>query len=168
MVGAGAIALALAGPMLGAWWLRTDLRQPQPLVWNLAKFAAPVFHDGDHIALLLPGDNRSVAFMLRAAIAIAPPDHHLADFDDFPRADEAALAEALKRDDSFVLISCVPPALAASQTGQRLKLPPEQAVVLFRQQGVWSLLASHAYPDDPDTGHSGPWTPEISAGPFCR
>jgi hypothetical protein len=164
-VSIGAIVLALVGPVLTASWLRYDLREPQPLVWDLATFSARSFHDDDRIALLLPGDNRGVAFMLRAAIAITPPDHRLAHFDDFPRADAETLAEALKQDDTYALISCVPAGLAESPVGQSLKLQAGRAALLARREDAWALLATHAYPG---AAPSAAWTPELSPGPFCH
>ncbi len=165
-IGIGAIVLALASPILAAGWIRYDTRQPQKLVWKLAQFAAPFFLDDDHIALLLPGDNGSVAAMLRVAIAITPPRHTLTDFDNASVANMAALDEARERGNRYALISCVPAALAASPLGQSLKLEAGKAVLLSRNGATWSLLAIHAWPAalPPEKN----WTAELSPGPFCR
>jgi hypothetical protein len=162
----GAIVLALAAPVAAARWIRHDQREPQPLVWDLARFAAPHFHEGDRIGLLLPGDNRSVALMLRVAIALTEPRHGLAAFDDFGRADSATLATALHNGDGHVLISCVPPALADSAAGRAIGLTSGKAALLGDDSGHWTLTATYAYPDDLPAASE--WTAELSPGPFCR
>jgi hypothetical protein len=162
----GAVILAALAPIPASAWIRPDLRFPQPLVWSIARFAAPSFQDGDHVALLLPGDNRSVAFMLRVAIAMTPPRRKLAHFDDIPRADEAALAVANADGNAFALISCVTPALAASPTGQSLKLPAGRAALLARAGAGWTLIGTQAYPGDLPPLKA--WTAQLSPGPFCR
>jgi hypothetical protein len=118
------------------------------------------------VALLLPGDNRSVAYMLRVAIAISEPRHALSAFDDIPRADPSAMAEALRNRDGFALISCVPEELAASAVGQSLRLSAGAAALLMRDGDGWKLVDAHAYPAtlSPRNG----WTEELSPGPFCR
>ena len=132
MVAISAITLAILTPIATAGWTRSDRRQPKPLVWDLAAWSAPYLSDDAHVALLLPGDNRSVAFMLRAAIAISPPYHTLADFDDIPRADAQALQSATKNGDAYALISCVPAALAASPEGQALNLHSPASPLCWR------------------------------------
>jgi hypothetical protein len=165
-VGIGGIALATASPLLTAAWIRHDLRQPEPLIWSLAAFSTPFFHDDDHIALLLPGDNGSVAAMLRVAIAITPPRHALADFDDFSRADQGALDEARGRGDRYALITCVPDPLAKSPFGQQLKLTAGTAALLYWNGSVWSQEATHIFPAALPPRRD--WTAELSPGPFCQ
>jgi len=161
---AGAIVIAIVAPLAAASWLRFDRREPQPLVWNLAKFAAPHLNDGDRVALLLPGDNRSVAFMLRVAIAMTQPRHALANFDDIPRADAEALEEAKRRGDLYALISCAPPNLVTADGDPGPK--PGQAALLLNDGGIWRTIATYNYPADlPPTSN---WTTELSPGPFCR
>jgi hypothetical protein len=164
-VAAASIVLALIAPVATAGWVRGDRRMPQPLVWDLGAFAAPYFDGGDRVALLLPGDNRSVAFMLRVAIALGPPHHALANFDDFAKADPETLKESLANGDAFALISCVPTQLAGSPQGQALKLVAGEAALLARSGDTWRLVTQHRYPDIPAPQN---WTTELSAGPFCR
>jgi len=166
LVGASGIVLVLIAPIVASGWLRSDLRAPEPLVWGLARFTAPNLMSGDQVALLLPGDNRSVALMLRVAIAVSRPHRGPVGFDDFPRADSAALSEAHDRGDGIVLISCVTPALAASPAGQALKLPQGQAALLARDGAKWRLVEAHPYPAALPPIER--WTPELSPGPFCR
>jgi hypothetical protein len=165
VVAAAAIMLALVAPVATAAWIRGDRRMPQPLVWDLGAFAAPYLDDGNRIALLLPGDNRSVAFMLRVAIALGPPHHALANFSDFTKADPETLRASLSKNNDFALISCVPAALAASPQGQTLNLVAGKAALLARMGDSWRLVAQHAYPEIPAPER---WTTELSPGPFCR
>jgi hypothetical protein len=165
-VGVSAIVLALLAPVALAAWIRQDQRQPQPLVWDIAGFAAPFLHDEDHVALLLPGDNGSVAAMLRVALTISPPRPILTAFNDFPRADEHTLEAASGAGDRYALISCVPGRLAASSLGQKLKLAEGQAALLFWNGSAWTLTATFALP--PTRAPERDWTAELSPGPFCR
>jgi hypothetical protein len=164
-VGVIAILIALVAPVAGATLIRPDRREPEPSVWDLARMAASRLQTGDHVALLLPGDNRSVAFMLRVAIAIDRPNSHLANFRDFPRADKHALDEAYAAGDGFALISCVPGTLADSPLGRALGLPAGQAALLQREGDGWRLVAVQPYLD---SNAPGRWTTELSPGPFCR
>lgn len=166
-VGMVAILLAFTAPVAGARLIRPDRREPEPAVWDLARMVAPRLQPGDHVALLLPGagDNRSVAFMLRVAIAIDHPNSRLANFRDIPRADKRALDEAHAGGDNFALISCVPAALAESPLGQALNLPAGQAVLLEREEEGWRLVAVQPYLN---MALSDRWTSELSPGPFCR
>jgi hypothetical protein len=164
-VAVAAIVLAVAAPIASAGWTRSDRRQPQPDIWNLAAWVAPYLNDGDRVALLLPGDNRSVALMLRVAIAISPPYRTLADFTDVPRDDLASLQKARKEGNDFALISCVSKPMAASSEGQTLKLHAGQPALLAANGDIWKLVAT-----EPFLAATAPekWTTELSAEPFCQ
>jgi len=162
----GAVGLAFLAPIATAGWIRFDLRQPQPLVWDISRFAAPYFHDGDRIALLLPGDNSRLGYMLRVVIAITPPRHALAHFDAMAQADPESLDSASAAHDRYALISCVTAQLAVSPIGRSLQLPAGQAVLLSNEGDGWKLVAAHAYPSDLPAVDE--WTPQLSPGPFCR
>jgi hypothetical protein len=164
-VAVAAIVLAVAAPLASAGWTRSDRRQPQPYIWDLAAWVAPYLSDGDRVALLLPGDNRSVALMLRVAIAISPPYHMLADFTDTPRDDPASLQKARKDGSDFALLSCVSKALAASPQGQALKLQAGRSALLAADGDGWKMIAT-----EPFLAAASPenWTTELSPGPFCR
>jgi hypothetical protein len=161
-----AILLAVVTPFPAAQWLRYDLRQPQPLVWDLGRFAAPYLHDGDHVALLLPGDNSAVNYMLRVALAMTPPRHALAHFDAQTHADAATLETLRKAGNGYALISCVSAQLAASPLGKTLALTAGKAALLTTAGDGWRLLGSHAYPSDLPPVKD--WTAELPPGPFCR
>jgi hypothetical protein len=164
-VAVAAIVLAVATPIASAGWTRSDRRQPQPDIWNLAAWVAPYLNDGDRVALLLPGDNRSVALMLRVAIAISPPYRTLADFTDVPRDDLASLQKARKDGNDFALISCVSKPLSASPEGQALKLHAGQPALLAANGDSWKLVTT-----EPFLAATAPekWTTELSPGPFCQ
>jgi len=164
-VAVAAIVLAVAAPLASAGWTRSDRRQPQPYIWDLAAWVAPYLADGNRVTLLLPGDNRSVALMLRVAIAISPPYHTLADFTDTPRDDLASLAKARKDGSDFALISCISTVLAASPQGQALKLQAGQSALLAANGDGWKMTAT-----EPFLAAASPenWTAELSPGPFCR
>jgi hypothetical protein len=164
-VAVAAIVLAVATPVASAGWTRGDRRQPQMHVWDLAAWAAPHLSDGSRVALLLPGDNRSVALMLRVAIAITPPYHTLADFEDMPRDDVASLEKARKDGSDFALLSCVSKTLADSPEGQALNLRAGQPALLAADGAGWRLVTTELFP-----AKAAPerWTTELSPGPFCR
>ncbi len=160
-----AVVLALATPLAAAGWTRGDRRQPQMHVWDLAAWTAPYLADGNKVALLLPGDNRSVALMLRVALAISPPYHTLAEFDGIAHDDVASLDKAHKDGNDFALISCVTTALADSPEGQALKLHAGQPALLAADGDGWRMIAT-----EPFLAETGPekWTTELSSAPFCR
>jgi hypothetical protein len=164
-VAVAAIVLAVAAPVASAGWTRSDRKLPQPYVWDLAAWTAPYLKDGDRVALLLPGDNRSVALMLRVAIAISPPYHALADFTDIPRDDLATLGKARKDGNDFALISCVSKALAETPRGRALKLQAGQPALLAADGADWKMITT-----EPFLAATAPdkWTTELSPGPFCR
>ena len=164
-VAVAAIALAVVVPVAGAGWTRVDRRLPQPRVWDLAARTAPYISDNSKVAMLLPGDNRSVALMLRVAIAISPPYHTPADFAEIAHDDPASLAKARKDGSDIALISCVSKPLADSPEGQALKLQAGQPALLTADGDSWRLIAT-----EPFLPAAAPekWTTELSPGPFCR
>jgi hypothetical protein len=164
-VAVAAILLAVVTPVAAAGWIRGDRRQPQPMLWDLARWTAPQLHDDDKVALILPDDNRSVAFMLRVAIAISPPYRPLANFADTARADPPVLDTLLAGGAEHALISCVTPALAVSPVGKSLKLTAGQAALLVADGAQWKLGGTYAYAPSAAPGR---WTTELSPGPFCR
>jgi hypothetical protein len=165
-IGVGAMMLALIAPVAGAALVRRDRRAPEPLVWDLAHFSAPYLSAGDRVALLLPGDNRSVALMLRVAIMLEAPHQRLANFHDFADASAATLDRARQEGDRFALVSCVTEDLARSKTGHAAGLVAGQVALLMIDDGAWRLVDRRAYPAQTNPGES--WSTELSPGPFCR
>ncbi|HEV2334865.1 MAG TPA: hypothetical protein VGS13_05175, partial [Stellaceae bacterium] len=154
---AGAILLIVLAPIGFIKRLRFDLDMPQPLAWNLAKQAGAQLHDGDRLALLLPGDNGSVAAMMAGVLRDTPPRHPTLDLLRRNTADDAALDDAARRGYGLALISCTPPGL--------LGLPPGQAVLLRHAEDGWHQIASWPYPA---LVPGQRWQQILSWAPLCR
>lgn len=151
------LGLALSAPIAFAKRLRFDLDMPQPLVWDLAKKLSPYLSDGGRLALLLPGDNNSVATMIAGVLADTPPRRHMLDVLRRKTADPATLDEAVRLGYPLALISCTPKGLG--------DLPAGQAVLLRHDPGGWHLLAAWPYP--PQAAERR-WQHILSWGPLCR
>jgi hypothetical protein len=154
---AAIVALATLAPIAFAKQLRFDLDMPQPLVWDLAKHLAPDLHDGDRLALLLPGDNDSVATMLAGVLADTPPRRRGLVLWRRSSADPATLGEAARRGYPLALISCTPEGWVG--------VPPGQAVLLRHSGGDWRVVAAWPYAAN-DTRQR--WQHILSWGPLCR
>jgi hypothetical protein len=164
-VGVAAIVLAVAAPLASAGWTRVDRRQPQPWIWDLAAWSAPYLSDESHVALIVPNDNRSVALMLRVAIAVSPPYRTLTDFAEVRHGGAAALAKARNDGSDYALITCVPSGLAESPEGKALKLEAGQPALLAGDGDGWRMIATQPFAADTAPEK---WTTELSPGPFCR
>jgi hypothetical protein len=154
---AALLSLALVAPVALAKRLRFDLDMPQPLVWDLAKKLSPYLSDGGRLALLLPGDNDSVATMISGLLADTPPRRHLLDLLRRKTADAATLDEAARLGYPLALISCTPDGLG--------DLPANQAVLLRHDPDGWHLIAAWPYP-----AHAAQrrWQHILSWPPLCR
>jgi hypothetical protein len=155
--GAAVVALALIAPIAFGKRLRFDLDMPQPLVWDLAKHLVPYLRDGDHLALLLPGDNDSVATMLAGVLGDTPPRRRGLALLRRSSADPATLDEAARLGYPLALISCTPPGLDLA--------PPGQAALLRHDRDGWRLVAAWPYPAA-DPGQR--WQRILSWAPLCR
>ena len=152
-----ALLTAVLAPLGYAYRLRFDLDMPQPLVRSLVINLKTYVKDGDRLALLLPGDNDSVATMIAGVLADTPPRRrglHLLRRDT---ADQVTLEEAARLGYRLALISCVPEGWE--------DLPPSQAVLLRRGPDGWHPLAAWPYP-----AHAADrrWQEILSWGPLCR
>ena len=154
---AAVLALALLAPVAFAKRLRFDLDMPQPLVWDLARRLSTHLSDGDRLALLLPGDNDSVATMISGVLADAPPRRRMLDLLHRNTADSATLDEAARLGYPLALISCTPSGLG--------DVPPAQAVLLRHHPDGWHLVAAWPYP--PHAAERR-WQHMLSWGPLCR
>ncbi len=154
---AAVLGLSLVAPIAFAKRLRFDLDMPQPLVWDLAKKLSPYLSDGDRLALLLPGDNDSVATMIAGVLADTPPRRRMLDVLRRNTADAATLDEAAGLGYPLALISCTPNGLG--------DLPANQALLLRHDPDGWHLLAAWPYP--PHTAQRR-WQHILSWPPLCR
>jgi hypothetical protein len=151
------LGLALLAPIAFAKRLRYDLDMPQPLVWDLAKKLSPYLSGGGRLALLLPGDNDSVATMISGLLADTPPRRHMLDLLRRNTADAATLDEAARLGYPLALISCTPIGLG--------DLPADQAVLLRHDPDGWHLIAAWPYP--PHAAQRR-WQHILSWPPLCR
>lgn len=156
-VGALALVTAMLAPLGYAYRLRFDLDMPQPLVRSLATNLKSYLADGDRLALLLPGDNDSVATMIAGVLADTPPRRRGLDLLRRDTADPATLDEAARLGYRLALISCVPEGWE--------DLPPSQAVLLGHGPDGWRPLAAWPYPAH---AFHQRWQEILSWGPLCR
>jgi len=154
---AAVLGLALVAPIAFAKRLRFDLDMPQPLVWDLGKKLSPYLSDGGRLALLLPGDNDSVATMIAGVLADTPPRRHAVDLLRRNTAGAATLDEAARLGYPLALISCAPDGLR--------DLPANQAVLLRHDPDGWYLVAAWPYP--PHAAERR-WQHILSWPPLCR
>ena len=155
--GAAALVVAVLAPVVFTKRLRFDLDMPQPLVWDLTKKVSLYLKDGDRMALLLPGDNGSVATMISGVLAETPPRRHVLDILRRNTADQAALDDAARLGYPLALISCTPDGWSG--------LPASEAVLLRHDPNGWHLLAAWSYPADAGKQR---WQHILSWGPLCR
>jgi hypothetical protein len=156
-VGRLVLAVALLAPLGFAYRLRFDLDMPQPLVRKLADDLKPYLADGDRLALLLPGDNDSVATMISGVLADTSPRRRMLDLLRRNTADAATLDEAARLGYPLALISCTPNGLG--------DLPAGEAVLLRHDPDGWHLLAAWPYP--PHAAQRR-WQHILSWPPLCR
>ena len=151
------LVLVVLAPVAFVKRLRFDLDMPQPLVWDLAKKVSVHLQDGDRLALLLPGDNDSVATMISGILADTAPRRHMLDILRRNTADQATLDEAARLGYGFALVSCTPAGWE--------DLPPSEAALLRRTPDGWRLRAAWPYPADAAERR---WQHILSWGPLCR
>ncbi len=155
-VGRLALAIAVLAPLGYAYRLRFDLDMPQPLVRRLATNLKAYLADGDRLALLLPGDNNSVATMIAGVLTDTPPRRRSIELLRRNSADPATLDEATRLGYRLAVISCVPEGWE--------ELPPNQAVLLRYGPEGWHPLATWSYPAH---GPDQRWKAILSSGPLC-
>jgi hypothetical protein len=156
-VGRLALVTAMLAPVGYAYRLRFDLDMPQPLVRSLATNLKTYLTDGDRLALLLPGDNDSVATMIAGVLGETPPRRRRLDLLRRDTADQATLDEVARSGYRLALISCVPEGWE--------DLPPSQAVLLRHDPDGWHMMAAWPYPAHAVERR---WQGILSWGPLCR
>ena len=153
---AALVALMLAVPLAFVHFLRFDLEVPALRVWRIAAEAAPNLGERDRVALLLPGDNGSVAPMLESVLRFVPPRH--------PRLD-LALVKELAPDTldglaaqgyGVALLTCAPADFAG--------IPKDAAGVLRHDQAGWHVVRTWRYAPPPEGTH---WSHVLADAPLC-
>jgi hypothetical protein len=157
LASAAVLTAVLLAPVAFVKRLRFDLDMPQPLVWDLAKNLSAHLSDGDRLALLLPGDNDSVATMISGVLADTVPRRRMLDLLRRNTADPATLDEAARLGYPLALISCTPNGLG--------DLPAAQAVLLRHNSDGWHPAAVWPYPPH---ALERRWQHMLSWGPLCR
>jgi hypothetical protein len=135
---AAAIAAAAASPVIFFPFLRFDLAAAQQRAWLLAASASPALERDPRLALLLPGDNDSLATMLEGLIRFAPPRHLEAELRVVTQLTPATLEALGAEGYRFALLSCAPPGFAG--------VPPANAALLERAGERWHPLSVRPYP----------------------
>ena len=153
----GAAALVLLAPPALARLLRFDADMPQPLVWMLARHVTPALTPADRLALLLPGDNGSVATMLSGILRDTAPRNPDLAIVSFNHADAATLDRAAAEGYDMALISCTPAGLAGLSEGQ--------AAILRRGPDGWIVREAWSYPADMTKRR---WQHVLAWPPLCR
>ena len=154
---AALVALALVAPLAFVKRLRFDLVMPQPLVRELGERVKPYLNDGDRLALLLPGDNDSVAAMLAGVLMDTPPRRRGLDLLVQDAAGPATLAEAARRGYRIAVISCTQEELFG--------VAPGAAALLEHDGGEWRRLAAWPYPA---AARQRRWQRILAWPPLCR
>ncbi len=135
----GAVALAAMLPLATAPLLRFDLDAPQPLLWTMARSTAALLHDGDRLALVVPGDGDDAAgSLLRGVLLFTPPRLPHLDFRSELSANQAALDDAHAHGYDRALVTCAPAGLGGLGAGQ--------AGLVAYAGGTWRPMAAWALP----------------------
>jgi hypothetical protein len=157
LVSAAVLIVATLAPIAFAKRLRFDLDMPQPLVWDLAKKVSAYLNNGDRLALLLPGDNDSVATMMAGVLADTPPRRLRLDLLRRNTADPATLDEAARLGYPLAVISCTPEGWES--------VPPSEAALFRYGPNGWHVLAVWPYPANAAKQR---WQHILAWGPLCR
>ncbi len=147
-VAVGLVVSIVAAPVAFAAFLRFDLEPPALRVWDLAQNAAPLLSDGERVALVLPGDNGSVAALLEAALrdtGARRPGLDLRAVDD---AAPATLDRLAAEGFGTAILSCTPEGTAA---------------LLRHEDGGWRTQATWRYAP----ARPGRWSHVLAYAPLC-
>jgi len=149
------VAASLAVPIGFAERLRFDLVMPQPLVRALGHDLGARLKPDDKLALVLPGDNNSVAVMLQSVLRYETPRLPGVELTVLKSFDDRTLAtlDALGIGKAF--LSCTPDGGS---------FPAHRALLLLRASEGWRQVAVWRYPE-PNTAR---WTAMLSASALCR
>jgi len=150
------VLVSLAVPIVFAARLRFDLVMPQPLVRALGHELGARLKPDDKLALILPGDNNSVAVMLQSVLRYETPRLPGVELMVFKSFDDRTLSTLEAQGISRAFVSCTPSGSGA--------LPSRRALLLVRASDGWRPAAVWRYPQPDGTR----WTPMLSASALCR
>jgi hypothetical protein len=148
------LALLLC-PVIFLRVLRFDLEDPQQRAWQLAALASRALTRDHRLALLLPGDNGSLAAMLEGLIRYTPPRHLDADLRVVMTLAPDTLDHLAKEGYRRALLSCLP-----APPGETV--PPEAALLAKGPSG-WDTIALEPFAP-PRFPH---WSHVIAEAPLC-
>jgi hypothetical protein len=112
-----AVVAVLVSPVVFIQFLRFDLEEPQLRAWELARETAARIGPADRLALILPGDNASLAPMLEGVLRLTPPRRNDVVL-EYRNSFTPTTLDGLAADTRWALLSCAPPGLAEIRAGQ--------------------------------------------------
>jgi hypothetical protein len=147
-VAAGLALVTLVTPVALLRFLRFDLEPPDLRAWELARAAAPYLDDGARVALVLPGDNGSVAAMLGVALRDTGARRKKLDLTSVDDAGRATFDRLAADGYDTAILSCT----------------PEGGGVLLRHGADgWRMAAEWRYAPAP----RGRWSHVLAYAPLC-
>jgi hypothetical protein len=105
----------------------------------------------------MPGDNGSLAPMLRGILRFSAPRHPVLDLLEIETGGSAALDQAAAAGYDLAFITCT----GSGADG----LPPNAAALLERHGGAWQTVESWPYPPVPPKQR---WSEILAGAPLCR
>jgi len=150
------VALMLLAPPAFVHFLRFDLEVPALRVWQIAGEAAPNLGDNDRVALLLPGDNGSVAPTLETVLRAVPPRHPALDLTLVKELAPDTLDRLAAQGYGVALLTCAPADFAG--------VPAGEAALLRHDQAGWHAVRTWRYAPPPEGAH---WSHVLADAPLC-
>ncbi len=151
------VATTLAVPLAAIHYLRFDLDPPQPALRDLVRSVGPYLHDGQKLALLLPGDSSdSVGSFLRGSILFTEPRHRRVDFTTETEASNAVLGRVAQQGYHYALITCTQPGMPGVEPGL--------SALLWFDDREWHTVTTWRPPADLGQRH---FSAMLSRGPLC-
>ncbi len=155
VVSAVLLAVVALCPLAFLGYLRFDLEAPQQRTWQLAAMASARVGEEKRIALVLPGDNGSVADMLEGLIRFTAPRHPDLDLRVVTTLGPDLFDRLAAEGYELVLISCTPVDFA--------DLPAGHAALLEHRASGWRAVDLAPYP----APRSHRWSHVLVEAPLC-
>ncbi len=153
---AASVALVLASPLLFLGFLRFDLEEPALRARYLAHAVAGHIGEKDRLALVLPGDNGSLAAAMESLLRDEPPRRPMIDLRVVSRLDADTLARLSVDGYGMALISC--------SSGEIAGVAPGRAALLALGDAGWQVVETWSYPPPAAGAH---WSHVLSEAPLC-